>query len=321
MQMSVGWIRGYVLLIAAMVFMYLPLEVLHRKGIDPESFGIHRNEPWRALKNALLVSLIVFPIYSIGFHVWQTQWLQKDLAPEAMRLDQWPVDIQDPPRVRAIPEGEVQTYTYGDEFRIRWRLPAGQRFEALVSSDEPITPTIGRPRFEGDSTAIYQGGSHGRVGFMIPGNRVSMEVQAGGDRLPAKRLKTGTTLSSADRNPYETERSYWWIINLVLLQFLLVALPEELFYRGYLQTRLDQLFSGSEREIFGVSVNVKSIVITSALFAIGHIITIPAPSRLAVFFPSLLFGWMRRATGGILAPLIFHAFCNLFVEFAGLAYS
>ena len=128
-------------------------------------------------------------------------------------------------------------------------------------------------------------------------------------------------MASADDNPYTTERSYWWIINLVLLQFLLVALPEELFYRGNLQTRLDQLFSGSERDIFGVSVNVKSLVLTSALFAIGHIITIPSASRLAVFFPSLLFGWMRRATGGIVAPLIFHALCNLFVEFAALAYT
>tara|TARA_B100001250_G_C19592710_1_gene697067 strand:- start:411 stop:779 length:369 start_codon:yes stop_codon:yes gene_type:complete len=120
--------------------------------------------------------------------------------------------------------------------------------------------------------------------------------------------------------PYKADRNYWWIINLLLVQFLLVALPEELFYRGYLQSRLDQVFAGEERTVMGVSVNLKSILITSALFAIGHIITIPSPARLAVFFPSLVFGWMRKATGGIVAPLIFHAICNLFVEFASLLY-
>ena len=119
--------------------------------------------------------------------------------------------------------------------------------------------------------------------------------------------------------PLKLSRSLFWLFNIILVQFLLVALPEELFYRGYLQTRLDQLFP-HERTVFGVRVSLPSLLITSALFAIGHYVTIPSPSRLAVFFPSLLFGWMRRATGGIMAPLIFHAFCNLFVEFAQLHY-
>ena len=90
------------------------------------------------------------------------------------------------------------------------------------------------------------------------------------------------------------------------VQFLLVALPEELFYRGYLQSRLDSLV-GRDSRIFGVSVNVTSITITSALFALGHFVTVPSVYRLGVFFPSMLFGWMRRASGGIMAPLIFHA--------------
>ena len=127
-------------------------------------------------------------------------------------------------------------------------------------------------------------------------------------------------MSTADENPFKAERSYWWIINLILVQLLMVALPEELFYRGYLQSRLDQIFHG-DTKILGVDVNVKSVLLTSALFAIGHIITVPSPARLAVFFPSLLFGWMRRATGGIAAPILFHAACNLFVQFAVHFYS
>ena len=321
LQLGVGWIRGYVLAIAAMVFMYLPLEVLHRQGLDPADFGIHRRDLWQALRHAALICVIVFPAYSVCFHVWQTEWIGHQLKPAEARLDQWPLDLQDPPKIRALQEGEVRTYTYGDELRLRWRLPPGQAFEATVESDLEITPTIGRPAsYEDGKRITYRGGSHGHIGFVAYGSEIRLSVKAGGDSLPAERLRIGTTLSKAEEMPYRAERSYWWIINLILVQFLLVALPEELFYRGYLQSRLDQYFTGSDRTIFGVSVNVKSILLTSALFAIGHIITIPSPARLAVFFPSLVFGWMRRATGGIIAPLIFHALCNLFVEFAMLLY-
>ena len=74
-QTSVGWLREFVLALVAALFLYLPLEVLYRKKINPADFGIHRKEWWRALKNVCVVSLIVFPIYGVCFHLYQTQWL------------------------------------------------------------------------------------------------------------------------------------------------------------------------------------------------------------------------------------------------------
>jgi membrane protease YdiL (CAAX protease family) len=47
------------------------------------------------------------------------------------------------------------------------------------------------------------------------------------------------------------------------------------------------------------------------LFAVSHLAVIPNPLRLAVFFPALLFGWMRARTGSIAAAAVFHALCNL----------
>ncbi len=94
-----------------------------------------------------------------------------------------------------------------------------------------------------------------------------------------------------------------------LAQLLTVALPEEAFFRGYLQTAFDRQFTARVR-IFGAHVGL-SLVVTSAIFAIGHLITVPHPQRLAVFVPSLLFGWMRARTGGIGASMAFHALCNL----------
>jgi membrane protease YdiL (CAAX protease family) len=96
-------------------------------------------------------------------------------------------------------------------------------------------------------------------------------------------------------------------------QLLVVALPEEAFYRGYLQTALEERRPASLR-LFGARVG-SAILLTSALFAVGHIATEPHVTRLAVFFPSLVFGWLRARTGGIGASIGFHALCNLFASF------
>lgn len=109
-------------------------------------------------------------------------------------------------------------------------------------------------------------------------------------------------------HPYET-------LNLVASQVILVALPEEAFYRGYLQTRLDDAFA-PKISLFGARIG-PSLVIASAVFAIGHLLTVHSVGRLAVFFPSLVFGWLRVRTKGIGAPIAFHVMCNLFTEGLG----
>jgi membrane protease YdiL (CAAX protease family) len=93
-------------------------------------------------------------------------------------------------------------------------------------------------------------------------------------------------------------------------QVALIALPEEVFYRGYLQSRLDDAWP-PHLHLWGAAVG-PSVLATSAVFAIGHLLTIHDAGRLAVFFPSLLFGWLRARTGGVGASIAFHAACNLF---------
>jgi membrane protease YdiL (CAAX protease family) len=44
------------------------------------------------------------------------------------------------------------------------------------------------------------------------------------------------------------------------------------------------------------------------------------PARLAVFFPALLFGWLRARTGGIGASVCFHAICNVYSQLLGRGY-
>lgn len=94
----------------------------------------------------------------------------------------------------------------------------------------------------------------------------------------------------------------------ILTELLVVALPEELFYRGYVHTRLRDAWPEG-RTLWGARLG-RAFFLTAALFAVGHL-AIFQVWRLAVFFPALLFGWMRERTGTILGSTLLHAFCNL----------
>ena len=100
------------------------------------------------------------------------------------------------------------------------------------------------------------------------------------------------------------------ILDEVAGQLTVVALPEEAFFRGYLQTSLNRAFPARWR-LLGATVG-PGWLLTAAVFALGHMLTDLRAARLAVFFPALLFGWLRQRVRGIGAPVLFHAACNLF---------
>lgn len=102
------------------------------------------------------------------------------------------------------------------------------------------------------------------------------------------------------------------MLDLVMVQVIAVALPEEVFYRGWMQSRLALIFQGRVR-VLGASIGWH-IPVTAALFALSHLVLVPAPFRLAVFFPALLFGWLRERTGSVVAPIAFHAACNILLD-------
>jgi membrane protease YdiL (CAAX protease family) len=108
------------------------------------------------------------------------------------------------------------------------------------------------------------------------------------------------------------------VLGDVLGQWLVIALPEECFYRGYLQSELDRVWQPRVR-LLGAPLG-PSLVVTSALFAAGHLATEMSVNRLAVFFPSLLFGWLRSRTRGVGASIALHAACNLFAAYLARSY-
>ncbi|HEX3771373.1 MAG TPA: MrtC family glutamic-type intramembrane protease [Polyangiaceae bacterium] len=108
------------------------------------------------------------------------------------------------------------------------------------------------------------------------------------------------------------------VANEALGQVLVIALPEEAFYRGYLQSRLDEVWT-PRWNVLGAEVG-PGVVAASAIFAVGHLATVQLPTRLAVFVPALFFGWLRARTGGIGASVFFHATCNLYSMVLGRGY-
>jgi len=102
------------------------------------------------------------------------------------------------------------------------------------------------------------------------------------------------------------------IPELLMTQILLVAMPEEFFYRGYLMSTLRDAF-GRQFSWTQRKVDIVVLVLTSLLFAVAHTLSGDF-GRLNTFFPGLLFGFLRLKSEGILGCILLHAACNIMMQ-------
>lgn len=100
---------------------------------------------------------------------------------------------------------------------------------------------------------------------------------------------------------------FWSIVE----QVLIIALPEEFFFRGYMQTQFDRA-CGTPYRFLGAQWGI-GLPMAAALFAICHVLY-GGPARLIVFLPGLLYGWLRARTGTIAVPTLYHAVSNLLMQ-------
>lgn len=119
-----------------------------------------------------------------------------------------------------------------------------------------------------------------------------------------------------DRVPHLRVPADPWL--LVPYHLFFVAIPEEFFYRGYVQTRLNEVFP-RKFLIFGTPVGW-ALPIACLFFAFGHSLVQFRWWHFATFFPGLVFGWMRERTGHPLAGALFHAWCNVTVNWLDTMY-
>ena len=91
-----------------------------------------------------------------------------------------------------------------------------------------------------------------------------------------------------------------WLMEIAL-QLLLVGLPEEIYNRGYLLTRL--------RESWGTW---PALLISSLLFGVMHLGMGDLTRAIQAGLSGLVFGWAFLATESVYAPALTHILGNLF---------
>lgn len=124
----------------------------------------------------------------------------------------------------------------------------------------------------------------------------------------------GLALREASTPPPNTLSVEWCVV-----QWLVVGLPEELFFRGFLLELLERRFP-PRRRLLGGGIGL-ALVLSAAAFAVIHLPKEGDPRALATFLPGLLFGWMRSATGSIVASTLTHGCSNILARVLELGVS
>lgn len=105
----------------------------------------------------------------------------------------------------------------------------------------------------------------------------------------------------------------------VVYSLVFVALSEEVLFRGYIQSRLNEAF-GRPHRFFGVNWGW-GVIIASLLFGLWHVLNPfnPFVGKFALawqwglwtFFAGLILGYVRERTSSVLASAILHGVINL----------
>jgi membrane protease YdiL (CAAX protease family) len=101
------------------------------------------------------------------------------------------------------------------------------------------------------------------------------------------------------------QRWFMW----VLYQFLYVAVAEEVFFRGYIQSNVLRLTDTIKPPRFWAK-QWTGIVLSAAIFAAAHITIQGHITAALTFLPGLILGWLFARTRSLVAPILFHGLAN-----------
>lgn len=113
----------------------------------------------------------------------------------------------------------------------------------------------------------------------------------------------------------------WLSLTFLLSQIILVGFPEEFFFRGYLQSFLKFRFHNPITFLKPLPLETTySIPLSAMIFAASHSLITFQWWHFSIFFPALVFGWLREKTNGLIAPILFHALSNIVITWIGASY-
>lgn len=308
----------------ALLFLLLPAWALSRRGEALEDHGLHLRGAARGLLFAAAVALLAFPPYAVGHDYWQREYGKRTLHFDWHNYSAFPEACQGAPHpVFSAKSAKVHgpaalvVACERDALLVHWR----GRLALDVEGSRLGFQVFGGAHLERREGGVVRlGGLDGVARIAVPvSGEAKLSARRGDVLLDAREIEAGRRATRAGENPVTYGRGYGWLVELVLAQVLAVALPEEVLYRGYFQGRLAALFP-ARRRLFGRELPVLAIVLTSVLFALGHFLLDLDPQRLAVFFPSLLFGVLRAQSTSLAGCIAFHAACNILVRALGVHY-
>lgn len=329
----VGAVAGNLYALVAAVFVGIPLLWSERVKEDWAEWGVHTERRREQVLWGLGASLATLVVFVPGYHLWQVEVRGQRHDGGWEQVHRWDATLEGAPAAWGQEAG-VWVFAQREALHVGVRASRAQAARVLLSAPEPFEPAAasegvlvrplderGMPRRDGKRTPttrweVLATAQHAPATVMVvprgsrPVREVAVEVTAvGAGERPA--LRSGPGAAEVASGRLVAERGLWWLVLWALTQLFLIAWPEEVFYRGLVQTRLARGFGEGGR------VPWRAIVATSVLFGLGHLL-VPVQGalwvgRASVFFPSLVFGWLRWRTGSVLAPAIYHACCNMMV--------
>jgi len=318
--------------IVAFVFIKAAQRMMDKKELSSESCGI----TWKRFGNGLLwgigATLVTLPLFIAGFVLWETQVLERKFEFNTENYWHWPISIEGEPKGWGQETG-VWVWSDKQTLNVGIRNHGQPNNRVTLSSTTPFLPSFrgGLVMTPTDSSLdatqaqnswSFVPASRGRGVVRITRTHdIQVQIQPIVETNPTWQLFEGRNQKEVKDANLKLNRGLWWIALWVATQFLLIAYPEEYFYRGWMQSRLQLAFENRAkehgREPFSLFGFTPAILVTSFLFGIGHLLVpiggVWMVQRMSVFFPSLIFGWLRHRTGSITAPVFYHACCNLMV--------
>jgi membrane protease YdiL (CAAX protease family) len=106
-----------------------------------------------------------------------------------------------------------------------------------------------------------------------------------------------------------------WLTWLVY-QFLYVAVAEEVFFQGYVQTNVMRCLGNAHpgRQYL-------AMLISAGCFALAHVVVQGQVASALTFLPGVILAWLLIRTRSLLAPILFHGLANVSYGVIALAMS
>ncbi len=311
--------------VAALIFLLVPGFLLRRRGEHEADYGLGFGD-WRVgFRWGAALTLVTLVGFVPMYHLWQTHVEGRQAHVSVQNYRQLGQQFYGVPE--RIDDGNVHVWTQGGAVHVAW-MPQKAPYHLNVDT----TPQLALAehvddfvRGEGVATIRRQGDSPQQVHLRfrnLGSPQLLMAAREDTHTLSSEHFVAGASSASwmKSRQMYAiASMGFWGMFGVLLTQIVLVAIPEEFFFRGYLQERFHKAWGRAKWTVLGLPITW-GIVVSSVLFALVHVVATPHVTRLAVFFPSLLFGALREKTGGITASVFYHTACNLMVLWASVHY-